>query len=86
MTITLDIPEYDELALDVIWSNNAEYNLAIFDDEIVLKANKEGLLSLAKQMLYFAYNNVPDDSHVHYSSFFTGREQKNELTIEFVKE
>ncbi len=86
MKITLDIPEYDGNAIDVIWENNAKYDLTTFDGEAVLKANKEALISFAKQMLYFAHNDITEGSHVHYGSFFTGKEQKNELIIEITKE
>lgn len=86
MKITLDIPEYDGNALDVIWENRAKYDLMTFGNEVVLKANKEALISFAKQMLYFAHNDMHQGSHVHYGSFFTGNEQDKELIIEIDKE
>ena len=54
---------------------------------IALAANKEGLISLAKQMLYFALNDLPKGSHVHFDSFFTGQTDiEHELVIEKINE
>ena len=82
MKITLEIPDYDGNGLDVIWNNDAKYDLTTIADDVVLKANKEALVCFAKQMLYFAHNDIPNGSHIHYSSFFTGVDQKNELILE----
>lgn len=50
---------------------------------VILRANKKGMLSLAKQLLYFAYNDLPKWAHVHLDGFFTGIEnQEIELIIE----
>ncbi len=55
--------------MDVIWQGNAYYMIDIFDDEIQFKANSLGLISIAQQMIYMAYNNLPKGSHVHYNEF-----------------
>lgn len=72
MQITVDIPNYDGNGLDVIWETDSKYAISIKNNNVVISANKSGLVSLAKQMLYMAYNNLPRGSHVHYDSFFTG--------------
>ena len=82
MRIEIEIPEYDYSGVDVFWEKNAKYNISCYDDEVVLAANKEGLISLAKQMLYFAYNDLPKGSHVHFDSFFTGQSDiEHELVL-----
>lgn len=83
MNINLIIPNYDGNALDVIWGENAHYSIHTYENQVVLSANKDGLISLAKQMLYMAYNDLPYGSHVHFDSFFTKSENNaNDLIIE----
>ncbi len=71
MRIMVDIPDYDGNGLDVIWETNSKYVIRVQNNDVVISANKSGLISLAKQMLYMAHNNLPTGSHVHYDSFFT---------------
>lgn len=83
MKIVVDIPNYDGSGLDVIWENGSKYMLNIEGDHVVISANRGGLISIAKQMLYMAYNDLPAGSHIHYDSFFTKRNETNiELVIE----
>ena len=73
MIIKVDLPEYDdENGLDVFWEKNGKFKIDVSMEEVVLSANTEGLISFAKQMLYLAYNQLPQGSHIHYDSFFTG--------------
>ena len=83
MKIILDIPDYDGDSLDVVWDNGSKYTINIADNSVVISANKGALVSIAKQMLYMAYNNLPKGSHIHYDSFFTKmNEEEYELVIE----
>ncbi len=83
MTINVNIPDYDGNGLDIIWEDNSKYAINIEQNNVVISANKQGLISLAKQMLYMAYNDLPKGSHVHYDSFFTKMELEIiELVIE----
>jgi hypothetical protein len=82
MRIIVDLPDYDGNALDVIWDEGANYTLDFDGNGLIISANKSGLISLAKQMLYMAHSNLPFGSHVHYSSFFTKMgEETLEITI-----
>ena len=81
--INIDIPDYDGNGLDVIWEAEAKYSISVNDNSVVVLANKIGLISLAKQMLYMAYNELPKGSHVHFDSFFT---QSNDNDFELVIE
>lgn len=87
MDIKLSIPDYDGNAVDVIWEERADYSVSIDENSVILTANKQGMLSLAKQMIYMAYSNIPDGSHVHYDSFFTnGTRTKYDLVLEILRE
>lgn len=82
MKLKITIPDYDGEAMDVIWQDNSYYSMEVFDDEIQIRANSIGLISIAKQMLYMAYNDLPKGSHIHYDEFFTKINNKYSLVIE----
>ena len=85
MKIKIDIPDYDGNAMDVIWEKNANYVVNVNEEEVIISANKQALISFARQMLYMAYNDLPIGSHVHYDEFFTKSITKKELIIEKVE-
>lgn len=72
MHIDINIPDFDGNWIDVIWEKGAKVELNCDDDSILIRANSNGLISLAKQMIYLATNNVARGSHVHYDDFFFG--------------
>lgn len=82
MKITIDIPDYDGEAIDVIWEENGKFDVDVLDDEVLIKANNAGLISFAKQMLYLACHNVGDGSHIHFDDFFTKCRPKYGLILE----
>lgn len=85
MKVIVDIPNYDGNGLDVIWENGSNYAISVEENSVVVSANKSGLISLAKQMLYLAHNDLPTGSHIHYDSFFTHINNEDfELVIEKV--
>ena len=72
MKLVIDLPDYREEGLHVFWDEGSVYKIHITEDKCVhLLANKNALISFAKQMLYMAYNDIPEGSHVHYDDFFT---------------
>ena len=83
MRIELEIPQYEGHGIEVFFEKNARYAIKVVDDRnIYIHVNKEGLITLAKQMLYFAYNDLPEGSHVHYDGFLTNDYENAELVIE----
>lgn len=83
MRIVIDVPNYDGNGLDVIWEKDSKYAINVQNCNVVITANKSGLVSLAKQMLYMAHSNLPLGSHVHYNNFFTKTNDEGfELVIE----
>ncbi len=83
MKITVDLPDYDGNGLDVIWENESYYTLDVYESTVVFSANKQALISFAKQMLYMAYNDLPIGSHIHFDEFFT---KLHNLNYEFIIE
>ena len=83
MTLTVEVPDFDGNAMDVVWEENAKYIADVFQNNITVKSNSQGLMSLAKQMIYMAVSDLPVGSHVHYDGFFADHfEGRFELTIE----
>ena len=81
MKAMIELPDYDGNALDVTWAADAKCSISVYDNMILLKADADGLISLAKQMLYMAYNKLPAGSHVHYDDYFLSGSQY-ELILE----
>ena len=80
MKITLELPEYDGRATDVIWEEDAAVRVAADHGAVVLSANRAGLTALAKQMLYL--RDLPAGCHVHYDGAFLCEGSGQELILE----
>ena len=64
----------------VEWVDGFEIKTVIENDQIVISANKEGLLSLAKHLAALA-DGVPGD-HIHYDEYNSFEEGSAEMIIE----
>ena len=64
----------------VEWVDGFEIKTVIENDQIVISANKEGLLSLAKHLTALA-DGVPGD-HIHYDEYNSLEEGSAEMIIE----
>ena len=69
-----------EIIMEIEWINGFEIKSAIGSDELVISANKEGLLSLAKHLTALA-DGVPGD-HIHYDVHNSLEEGSADLIIE----
>ena len=65
-----------------IWINNFSIATSIEDNSIVIKANKEGLISLAEQLLILSQDSIPNNYHIHYDEFNSLEDGSVELIIE----
>ncbi len=66
--------------MTVEWVNGFEIKALAEKGEIVISANREGLLSLAKQLTALA-NGEPGD-HIHYDEYNSLEEGSAEMIIE----
>lgn len=83
MQVILDIPKYSsERGIEMQWESNFEIIVRNNGGEILLKANKEGLLSLAKQLLVLAQPEIPIGYHIHYDEHNSLEEGSSDLIIE----
>ena len=82
MKINLELPDYDGRAADVLWEGDATVRVEAMGPEVVLSADRAGLISLAKQMLYLADESLPAGSHVHYDDLLLDEGSNRVLIIE----
>jgi len=73
MKVILEIPDFDGNGIDVIWEGNGRLKIRVVDRSVEIRADSKALMSLAKQMIYFANHSLYDGCHVHLDSFFCGK-------------
>ena len=66
--------------MTIEWVDGFEIKAVVEKDEIVISANREGLLSLAKQLTALA-EGVSGD-HIHYDVYNSLKEGSAEMIIE----
>ena len=66
--------------MKIEWVDGFEIKAVVNNDEIVISANREGLLSLAKQLTLLA-DGIPGD-HIHYDESNSLEEGSAKLIIE----
>jgi hypothetical protein len=82
MELKVNIPEYSGSGLRSEWEDGFEIAVKCDRENIVILANKAGLLSLAKQLLTLAQDNVPPGFHLHFDTYNSLEEGSTELIIE----
>ncbi len=81
MKYTIEVCDYDNcIELDyepdaIIESKHNEYG------ETVIRANRNGLIALAKTLLTLAQDNVPSGSHVHFDEYNFLEDGSSELIL-----
>ena len=84
--ITINIPEYKKSeGFKFNWHNGFEISFINKDGQGIIKANKEGLKSLANHLLNMDQDEVPDNYHIHLDDYGSLEEGSNELIIEKYK-
>ena len=66
--------------MKIEWVEDFKIKVIARNNEIILSANREGLLSLAKHLTALA-NGVPGD-HIHYDEYNSLEEGSAEMIIE----
>lgn len=69
-----------QMNMKIEWISGFEIKAVVNNDEIVISANREGLLSLAKQLTLLA-DGIPGD-HIHYDESNSLEEGSAKLIIE----
>lgn len=83
MKITLSIPNYDKSeGIRVPWVGNHQISVHINDTEVTIAANKDGLITLAKQLLTLAHDGMPSGHHIHLTDRSGLEEGSLDLTLQ----
>lgn len=82
MIINKELPDYDnDKGFQYVWENNFTIAIEKDKDSFVISANKEGLESLAWQLLMLSQRNFPVNTHLHYDEYNSLEEGSIELII-----
>jgi len=83
MQIILNIPPYSpEKGIEVQWESGFEITVRNNENGVYLIANKEGLVSLAIQLLTLAQSEIPSGRHIHYDEYNSLEDGSCNLIIE----
>ena len=64
------------------WEEGFSIRVGIADNTVVLSANKEGLLSLARQLI--ALSEETPGSHLHYDKYNSLEDDSSDLIVELM--
>jgi len=82
MIINKELPDYDNnKRFQYVWENNFTIAVEKDQDSVVISANKEGLESLAWQLLMLSQKDFPVNTHLHYDEYNSLEEGSIELII-----
>ena len=83
-TISLKIHKnsYDKFGFHYNWLDNFKIELFIEGDTVIMRANRQGLESLAKQLFLLSQDFVPNHLHLHYDDMNSLENGSNALIIE----
>ncbi len=78
----IDVPEYRrEQGLKLEWEYGFSIECNIEGNVVVIKANREGLISLARHCLTLAQQGVPLGSHLHLDESNALKDGSSELIL-----
>lgn len=81
MEQTINFPEYNKSGLKIEWEK--KFKITVTNNKkIIIKSNKEGLISLAKIFLSLSQDNIPDGYHLHLDDSNSLEDGSSELIIE----
>ena len=66
--------------MEMIWEDGFTIKVRCDEKEVVISANKEGLISLANQLKALANEDI--GSHIHYDEYNSLEDGSTELIIE----
>lgn len=79
----VEIIQYDaNKGIQFNWEENFVIEVKKEDSEIIISANNEGLISLARHLLTLAQNEVPVGAHIHLDEYNSLEEGSVDLIFE----
>ena len=81
MEIKIEVPEYGKPGFKIHWEDDSAIRCTIEGTQVIIDANKGGLISLARHLLELAQDNVPHHTHFHLDEFNSLEDGSSELII-----
>ena len=70
MLVTVEIADYDKhKGIEYLWEEDCTISVEVNHNKVVIKSNKAGLKSLARQLLTLAQDDIPIGRHFHYDEY-----------------
>ena len=69
--------------MKIVWEDNFKIKSTVNENSIIISANKEGLLSLARHLTALAESASGD--HIHYDEYNSLEEGSTEVVIEKIQ-
>lgn len=83
MDMEIVVPEYNvNTGLRLCWSDGYSIKISTNDNEVIISANREGLLSLANHLLNWAQTEVSCGTHIHLDEYNSLEDGSNPIIIE----
>ena len=82
MDFNIKIPDYDEKRFKFEWEDEFEIEVKIIIDKVVIIANKDGLISLARHLINLSQDHFPAGSDFHLDAYNSLEDGSNELIIQ----
>jgi hypothetical protein len=87
MKMTIEVPDYSpEHGIRTEWEYGFNISSHIDDGSAIIKANRAGLVSLARHLLVLAQPEVPSGAHIHLDESNSLEDGSCELIIEKLPE
>lgn len=83
MQQTIEVPEYTlQRGIVTTWEDDFVISVRKDDGQIVIQANRDGLISLARLLLTLAQDRVPAGHHVHLDEYNSLEDGSCEIIFE----
>ena len=83
MDMEIVVPEYNvNTGLRLCWCDGYSVKISTNDNEVIISANREGLLSLANHLLNLAQTEVSCGTHIHLDEYNSLEDGSLDLIIE----
>lgn len=68
--------------MNIEWEEGFTISVSVYSDEVMISANRAGLLSLARQLTALA--NEEPGAHVHYDTYNSLEDGSKQLIVELM--
>ena len=79
--MNINVPSYDKKGFKFVWEDDAAIKCTVNNNAVLIEANRDGLVSLARHMLELAQDSAPEGTHFHLDEFNSLEEGSSEMII-----